>query len=66
MKYILRDDLGWILEDDNLGLTPGQEERLAKLLRNVTRDTAEFDSPLILKEIVEMKGLQCQQAESLL
>jgi len=47
MKYILNDDLDRILEDENLDLTPGQEERLAKMLRNAIRDTAEFDSPLV-------------------
>ena len=65
MKYILRDDLGWILEDDNLGLTPGQEERLAKLLRNVTRDTAEFDSPLILKKMNKRIVQKCLQTRYL-
>jgi len=54
MKYILNDDLDRILEDENLDLTPGQEERLAKMLRNAIRDTAEFDSPLIRR--VEEKG----------
>ena len=47
MKYILNDDLDRILEDENLDLTPGQEERLTVMLRNAIRDTADFGSPLI-------------------